>query len=384
LKLPGMISSRLFSATPKIQDIFHLWGAEYWGTNFRRVPVDVEVRRGRSEPASGVACFFSGGVDSFYTLLKYRDEVTHLIFVHGFDIPLAERGLRAQTSRMAREVARELGKDLIEVETNLRAFSDTLVDWDKYHGAALASIALLFQHRFRKVLISSNWSYADLFPWGTHPLLDPLWSTELTEIEHDGCETTRPEKVADISAHELPMEWLRVCLKNSNGAYNCGRCKKCLLTMVSLRAAGALERCKTLPSYLDPAVIANTDMSRTNVVLSDDTVGPSAWQNLKILERFGTEPELHQALAEAISTSLKTGEARAANTEARAAHKERERLQRQLHRSHEQLKRTRTRLAALTTRYSSRRYKLADALAESALRIPGMEKLVRRMSSLTD
>ena len=54
-------------------------------------------------------------------------------------------------------------------------------------------------------------------------MLDPLWSTELMDFEHDGCEATRPEKAAYVSEHELPMKWLRVCLKNPNGMYNCGR-----------------------------------------------------------------------------------------------------------------------------------------------------------------
>jgi glycosyltransferase involved in cell wall biosynthesis len=57
---------------------------------------------------------------------------------------------------------------------------------------------------------------------------------------------------------------------------------------------------------------------------------------------------------------------------------EQEHLQQKLRRARRQLDRSQARLAALTTRYSSRRYKLADALVEGALRIPGMGKLVRR------
>lgn len=57
---------------------------------------------------------------------------------------------------------------------------------------------------------------------------------------------------------------------------------------------------------------------------------------------------------------------------------EQDSLRQQLRRCRRQLERSRARLAALTTRYSSRRYKLADALVEGALRIPRMMKLVRR------
>lgn len=166
--------------------------------------------------------------------------------MHGFDVFIREQRRREQGSLTAREVARELGKSLIEVETNLRTLfsmaSDRLVHWDEYHGAVLASVALLFQHRFRKVLAPASLAYDQLFPWGSHPVLDPLWGTELTDFEHDGCEARRPERVAYISKHESALKWLRVCHRSPDNRQNCGRCEKCLRTMINLRAAGALER----------------------------------------------------------------------------------------------------------------------------------------------
>ena len=206
LQLPGEISPRLYSTMPKVQDIFCQWEEEFDFFPPRRVAVEAEVESRNGNQASGVACFFSGGVDSFYTLLKNLDEITHLIFVHGFDIPLSNFPLRAQAAHAAREVAGELGKPLIEVATDLRSFSDPLVHWGQYHGGALASVGLLFQHLFRKVLIPATFSYADLLPWGSHPLLDPLWSTQLTDFEHDGAEATRVDKAAYISRHETAMK----------------------------------------------------------------------------------------------------------------------------------------------------------------------------------
>ena len=74
-----------------------------------------------------MGAFFSGGVDSCYTLVKSRlglpsvaDPITHLIFVKGFDAPLAEAvGLAASEARL-REVARRYDCAVIAVETNLR------------------------------------------------------------------------------------------------------------------------------------------------------------------------------------------------------------------------------------------------------------------------
>jgi lipid II:glycine glycyltransferase (peptidoglycan interpeptide bridge formation enzyme) len=289
LKLPGRVSSQLLSTLPKVQDMFHLWGTRNWGAKFQHVPVDVDAQSKNAKPASGTACFFSGGVDSFYTLLKNTDKVTHLIFVHGFDITLANRALRAQASRAAREVAKELGKSLIEVETNLRSFSDSLVNWDHYHGSALASVGLLFQHLFREVLIPASATYAELYALGSHPLLDPLWSTDLTRFEHDGCEASRVDKSAYISNSETAMRWLRVCWANPRIAYNCGRCEKCRWTMWNLHAAGALGRCRTLPKTLDPDVnsTANDLEPRTPKIPSGTARLVQRWeQRVELREIF--------------------------------------------------------------------------------------------------
>jgi hypothetical protein len=281
------------------------------------VPLEAEPRTETSEQqrAQGVGCFFSGGVDSFYTLLKHREEVTHLIFVHGFDIALENEAVRSQASVMAREVAKELGKALIEVEADISPFPRTLVGWEKYHGAAMANVALLFQHLFRKVLIAATYTYAELTPWGSHPVLDPLWSTELTEIVHDGCEATRIDKLAYISEHDLAMRWLRVCLKTPGGAYNCGRCGKCLRARVGLRTVGALERCKTLPHDLSLEEVANMPMP-------NEAGRFVVMQTLKALERQGTQPELTRTIAEVLDKSPQTNEMMAERAE--RIHRERD------------------------------------------------------------
>jgi hypothetical protein len=354
LELPGKVSSRLLSAVPKIQDIYFRWGAEHWNMEFRRVPVDAEARNGSADRGSGVACFFSGGVDSFYTLLKRRDEVTHLIFVHGFDISLTNEALRTQATNTAREVATELGKPLIEVETNLRSFSDPLIGWGEYFGSAVASVALLFQHLFGKVIIPASHNYADLFPHGSHPLLDPLWSTERTDIEHDGCEATRIDKAAYISRYDLAMKRLRVCWQNPNSAYNCGHCEKCIRTMVNLRAAEALELCKTLPNNLDLKAVEG-------MYLGDESDEAFARENLQALKRLGTDPALTQAVSKAM-------------VEYRLRRFILEQVRGQLTII---LAIIRKRAAKLGREVLSQRVKLGGTFYQSTLKIPGMRKLAQ-------
>jgi hypothetical protein len=73
-------------------------------------------------------------------------------------------------------------------------------------------------------------------PLGSHPLTDPLWSTEAVEIVHDGAEARRTEKILRIVDDAEALDNLRVCFDDMNT--NCGRCAKCLRKMLPLRLLG--------------------------------------------------------------------------------------------------------------------------------------------------
>jgi hypothetical protein len=287
LTLPGPVSPRLAGSVPKLQEIFRLWNEAY-----ATVPVDVPTGVTPHEGNDAVGCFFSGGVDSFYSMVHHRDEITHLIFVNvGFDRPdpLALENVR--------RAAEELGRPLLEIETNLRSFSNSCaVEMADYGGAALAVIGLLLQHQFKKVMIGSTFSYFALPRWGSHPLTDPLWSTESLEVFHAGAEATRPEKVALIASNDVAMRRLRVChprAGETGRSLNCGRCSKCLRTMINLRVVGALGRCETLPGELDLGEVAA-------LPIKDDRDLAFMLENLHDLERDGRD----EPLAEALRSSL--------------------------------------------------------------------------------
>jgi hypothetical protein len=289
LHLSAAVSPRLLAAIPTIQDIFLSWKRD-----LHRVPVYAPARE--LEPSggpTGVGCFFSAGVDSWYSVLKRQQELSHLIFIHGFDIRLEESGLRARAAETIRGIARSLGKHLIEVETNLREFSDTYTSWDDFHGAALASVAHILAPVLRKIYVPAAHSYRVLLPSGTHPLLDPLWSSEGVDVAHDGCEATRPHKIARIAASKLALQSLRVCWEDQDGGTNCGRCRKCVNTMVGLRLAGALDRCPTFRTPLNLRTLSHlpADSERARYFLT---------ANLEAAQESGRDPTLTQALRDAL------------------------------------------------------------------------------------
>ncbi len=259
LSVEADVSALLLSAVRPIQDIYCAWAAEA-GHRLTRIEVTSgTAARPRQGESSGA--FFSCGVDSFYTLLRNVQRyppgdsrfIQQLLLVHGFDIPLADNGLFEQVERHARKAAHHFARHLITVETNVRA-ATKVVDWGHYgHGAALASVGLALGGMLHTVFIPSTSAFVELRPWGSHPALDPLWSSEQVEFVYDGGERRRDEKVRLIASSAAALQSLRVCWENRGGAYNCGTCEKCLRTMIELHLCGALERAGQLPHTITPA-----------------------------------------------------------------------------------------------------------------------------------
>jgi len=232
-------------------------------------------------------------------LLRHREEITHLIFVRGFDIKLQKQDVDGSVLPAIRAVAAQMNKTLVEVSTNIREFSDRLVDWAlDYHGAALAAVALLLAPMLNKVYVASTHSERDTFRWGSHLFLDHLYSTETLSLIHDGADATRVEKVAAIANNRLVQQTLRVC--NKGGAYNCGRCEKCLRTMINLRVAGALEQVVTFDR--------NLRLNEVRLIqVRDENKASFVSENLTALRAKGVDDDLALALNDALNRRFYKG-----------------------------------------------------------------------------
>jgi len=289
LMAPGPVSPKLLKAMPEIQRRYR----DFY-PDLREVSIVAEPRQGaEGHRAAGVAALFSAGVDSFYTALKHQRRLSCLIFGRGLsaDTPPAQEAAAHQ----ARAAASDLGLPLLEVTTDLRAFSDRYASWERYHGAGLASVALLLAPQIRTVFLPGWICHGFEVPFGSHPLLDPLWSTELVEICYDGFEANRFEKVASIAQNDAALRHLRVCTRGTAEVPNCGTCEKCLRTMVALEAAGVLARCSTFPSdRVDPEAVAA-------LVLRKPTKRAQWEQNLRGLESAGSNPQLARAVRQALT-----------------------------------------------------------------------------------
>lgn len=294
LFLDAPMSPRLLGAADRLSDIYCSWYADY----HRGSLPDARPATTLSRPGEGVATLFTGGMDSFYTLLKHHNEITHLIFVHGADVDLRDRKLRSQVSDMLDRVGREFGVEVIEIESSVRGFLEHYgIDWGMGHVAAFASIGHFLAPYFKRIYIPSTFTYVDLFPWGSHPLTDPLWSSEGLEFVHDGSEASRVQKAALLAKSDVALQSLRVCFVNGHSAYNCGRCEKCVRTMINLHATGALARCTTFPNKLDLRRVKRLDITK-------ESERAFLRENMRALESRPEDRELYEILLKLLQRPL--------------------------------------------------------------------------------
>jgi hypothetical protein len=198
-----------------------------------------------------VVSFFSGGVDSFFTVL-YRNsgksqlaQVDELITVWGFDVPLDKTQVIAESRANLDAAATQLQRPRLDVWTNIRATRLNDIDWGNYiHGGALAAVGLCLESRYRQCLIASSYSTNNLQPWGSHAVTDPNFSTLNLRFVHDGAAFERLQKIGLLKDHPVALDHLRTCWRSTTSK-NCSECESCLRTMMAFACFGALEHCRT-------------------------------------------------------------------------------------------------------------------------------------------
>ncbi len=292
LALGERVSPRLLRTQREFQAIQRAWSLAWAsdGGPLREVEVQAPPRALEARQEGRVAAFFSGGVDSWSTILA-NPEITDLIFVRGIDLlpKLAHQAdLADRVEARLRDAAAALGLPLHVVETNVRELSDPLVPWEAYSACPLVAVALFFEPLFGRILIAGDTDHETQVRAGPSRMVDQLWSTERLEIVDDGGRFSREQRLQRIVSHPVVQRTLRVCWENPGGAYNCGRCRKCLLTMVSLEAIGARERIATFPAELDLSLFAGFEITQEiSLVL---------WEDVLTTTRLAGRPDLERAV----------------------------------------------------------------------------------------
>lgn len=230
------VSPTLLENLSQLQVIFSMW-EEQLGCKLSRV----NIRGGRREPSryaserNPVMSFFSGGVDGTYTFLEHEEEIDFLLFAKGIDMQLSNDELFALAFERNSAYLKKHGKRLLPCETNVRFLGHEYgLKWPVCFGGGLSSIALAIGAG--RCLLASGVTYAATSQEGSNYITDRFWGNGVTQIIHDGANTSRSDKIKRLAEDSEALEILRVCWQDKG--YNCGECEKCLRTMITLRLLG--------------------------------------------------------------------------------------------------------------------------------------------------
>lgn len=219
-------------------------------------------------PASlRTASCMSGGVDSLATFRRNRINlpldhpaaVKDLLFIHGYDLggstkhPQNYQRFDA-ACEMLSKFAEAQNAVLLPIFTNIRVLEEdapgiyyTNLSVMQSFAAYAAACAHAFSNRLTTLLIPSSHDVMDLQPLGSHPLLDPNYSSASLSILHDGVAYSRMDKIHQLGEWPECLDVLRVCADalRTDDKINCGKCEKCVRTKISLLVLGMLDQCPT-------------------------------------------------------------------------------------------------------------------------------------------
>lgn len=198
----------------------------------------------------------SGGVDSFYTILKNLEHtknsdlrLTHLTFFNagasGSYGGEKARNLFERRLETFKEIAKDLQCEFVYVDSNINEF--LMQDHEATHTFRTLSIPLALQKGFKIYYFSSGMQYSEFkftdFDTAFYDLLTlPNLSTQNIKFILVGAENTRQEKIHFISQYSITHKHLNVCLLPSeNSVSNCNNCPKCKRTMLNIYLAGKMD-----------------------------------------------------------------------------------------------------------------------------------------------
>jgi hypothetical protein len=249
LKVHGSVSRTLLSNLTEFRDVWNCWLPDvYHNIDFEATTIDDSL----DTKNNGAIATFSGGLDSTFTvwqhtqkLAGYRtQDIKACVFVHGFDIFKENEYLNAFNT--AQNTLNAINIPLYPFRTNYRSIIE--LDWNHTHGTALAACLNNFKIPYSTGIIAGTYIYLDnYYPYGSNPITDPLLSSSLLKILHDGALYTRDEKAKGISHWNEGVNNLRVCFSGTRLDTNCGKCHKCIRTRMIFEANG-LKIPKSIPS----------------------------------------------------------------------------------------------------------------------------------------
>jgi hypothetical protein len=201
---------------------------------------------------NNTSLLFSGGLDSYDSLIRNIGKNPYLISIHGADVKINDKVRWEKFVRFNGEENILDPSRLFYVESNLREFYTYKVDlltdlgwWGGIqHGMALLGVLapISYKYGITDIRIAASATHEVSYSWGSSPKIDENMKWANTHVTHDGYDQRRTDKidnVVDFVNRTGEQMKLRVCYADERVDYNCSKCHKCQRTILSLILSNA-------------------------------------------------------------------------------------------------------------------------------------------------
>ena len=248
LHVAGAVDKQLLQNLEQLSDIAAVWKPDR--LHPVRITADKETTS-RGPRRNGHVFALSAGVDASFSLLRHsrglaerqnRKPACAVTMVGLLFRPVEDPGLD-DLMASAGAIAAAAGVPHLQVRTNwLDICSELVVQLP----AGLAATLHQFNGSCRGAVIAADANYTRecvLLPgWGSTQYTNPLLCSTDFEFQTFGGAFSRPERVADVISEAEIARHVRVCNTAFHKGHNCGRCEKCVRTMLLAMAAAGTSR----------------------------------------------------------------------------------------------------------------------------------------------
>ncbi len=203
--------------------------------------------------------FFSGGVDSTFTVISNIEKKPILVSIWGSDIPVDEIAGWENFSNSINQFSKEFALEKLFIRSDFRKLLNTgnlnqeiLNTNDNWwhglqHGISIISHGVIYAYKknIGNILIASSHSDTDLeerglniIPCASSPTIDNYFKFSNCKVKHDGFNFTRQEKIGKILDYVYKNNKninIKVCWESIFGK-NCNVCLKCSKTILGILA----------------------------------------------------------------------------------------------------------------------------------------------------
>jgi hypothetical protein len=250
------VDKKFYESIPRFKKGY---AAMYPSVNFAGDIAANTIVEHKSKPSKGNSLlFFSGGVDSFDSLINHHGEKPVLMTLWGSDVFFDDLVGWENVKNHVAITSKQFGVDYVLIKSNFRKFLNegslhSFIEpiagdgwWHGFqHGIGIighaAPIAYLCNSRIAYIASSFTIKDRKTVTCASDPRIDNYVKFAGCKLRHDGFKYSRLHKVRNVCSFSERKNidvTVRVCWE-STGGKNCNNCEKCYRTALEILSEGS-------------------------------------------------------------------------------------------------------------------------------------------------